>query len=70
MAPSAISLNFPQTVRVAGETLHGTVDIDVMAAQEDDIEHVKIKFRGAIQTCVSSRWAFRDVALTLSATGQ
>jgi hypothetical protein len=48
--PTAISLNFPQAVRIAGEVLHGTVDIDVMAAQEDDIEHIKVKFRGSIQT--------------------
>ncbi|EIN05819.1 hypothetical protein PUNSTDRAFT_54683 [Punctularia strigosozonata HHB-11173 SS5] len=47
---SAITLNFPKRVRIAGEQLTGTVDINVLNAQEEDIEHVKIKFRGAVQT--------------------
>ncbi|EIN05818.1 hypothetical protein PUNSTDRAFT_115729 [Punctularia strigosozonata HHB-11173 SS5] len=49
---SAISLNFPQRLHIAGEVLSGSVNLDLAAAQEDDIENIIVKFRGSIQTMI------------------
>jgi hypothetical protein len=48
--PPALSLNFRDSVRIAGETIHGTVNIHTAAAQKDSIEHIKVYFRGLIKT--------------------
>ncbi|KAJ7640815.1 hypothetical protein DFH06DRAFT_1215302 [Mycena polygramma] len=50
--PQAITLNFPNLVRIAGETIAGTVDLNVGLAQEHHIEHVRINVRGLIKTRV------------------
>ncbi|KAJ7603727.1 hypothetical protein B0H17DRAFT_1026531 [Mycena rosella] len=50
--PQPITLNFQNFVRVAGETIEGSVDLNVALAQEDHIEQLRIKFRGAITTYV------------------
>ncbi|KAJ7287061.1 hypothetical protein C8J57DRAFT_1282699 [Mycena rebaudengoi] len=42
----AISLHFQDLVRVAGEIIQGRVDLNVALAQEDNIEHLRIKLRG------------------------
>ncbi|KAJ7099456.1 hypothetical protein B0H15DRAFT_547524 [Mycena belliarum] len=52
-APQPITLNFHDVVRIAGEILEGTVDLNVAAAQDDHIEQLRIKFRGAIATKIT-----------------
>lgn len=53
-APQLITLNFQnEVVRIAGEILEGTVDLNVAVAQEDRIEQLRIKFRGVISTRVT-----------------
>lgn len=54
-APDPIVLNFQDVVRIAGETIEGTVDLNVAQAQEDHIEQLRIKFRGAIMTEIASQ---------------
>ncbi|KAJ7640807.1 hypothetical protein DFH06DRAFT_1000455 [Mycena polygramma] len=49
----AIILNFQNIIRVAGETIAGTVDLNVALAQEHHIEHVQIGLRGLIKTYVA-----------------
>ncbi|KAF7289346.1 Arrestin-N domain-containing protein [Mycena indigotica] len=48
-----ITLQFRNITRVAGETLQGTVLVNVQLAQEDKIEQVRIKFRGSIHTSIT-----------------
>jgi hypothetical protein len=55
-APQAVTLHFQNLVRVAGETIAGTVDLNVALAQEERIEELRIKFRGAITTYVACCW--------------
>jgi hypothetical protein len=50
----ALSLHFSNHVRVAGEPLHGTVELDMTQAQADNIEQVRVKLRGSIQTSLPS----------------
>ncbi|KAJ7270104.1 hypothetical protein B0H12DRAFT_1009112 [Mycena haematopus] len=45
-----LTLHFPDVVRVAGETLQGTVDVNIPMAMEDKVENVRIKLRGSIVT--------------------
>jgi hypothetical protein len=47
-----LTLHFPDVVRVAGETLQGTVDINIPMATEDKVENVRVKVRGSIVTYV------------------
>ncbi|KAJ6631466.1 hypothetical protein B0H10DRAFT_2207122 [Mycena sp. CBHHK59/15] len=49
----AITLHFPEFVRVAGEVLQGHVDLNVALAKEDKIEKLYIKFRGSIVTKIT-----------------
>ncbi|KAJ7287049.1 hypothetical protein C8J57DRAFT_1282661 [Mycena rebaudengoi] len=49
----AISLQFQDLVRVAGEIIQGRVDLNVALAQEDNIEHLRIKLRGSIHTTIT-----------------
>ncbi|KAJ7640789.1 hypothetical protein DFH06DRAFT_1334510 [Mycena polygramma] len=53
--PQAITLNFQNLIRVAGETIAGTVDLNVALAQEHRIEHVRIKLRGSITTRITTQ---------------
>ncbi|KAF7315033.1 Arrestin-N domain-containing protein [Mycena indigotica] len=53
--PQAIVLNFPDFVRVAGETLQGYIDLDLGLAAQDKIEKVKIKLRGSVLTRTTER---------------
>lgn len=48
----ALTLHFPPAVRVAGETLTGSVDLHFARAQEENIQQVRVKLRGSIVTCV------------------
>ncbi|KAJ7287064.1 hypothetical protein C8J57DRAFT_1116781 [Mycena rebaudengoi] len=48
-----VALHFENVVRVAGETLHGHVDLDVAEAQKNGIENLRIKFRGSIHTQIT-----------------
>ncbi|KAJ7496773.1 hypothetical protein FB451DRAFT_1208742 [Mycena latifolia] len=48
-----ITLHFQDIVRVAGETIEGSVDLNVALAQEDHIEQLRIKFRGSITTKIT-----------------
>jgi uncharacterized surface anchored protein len=50
-----ITLHFQNAVRVAGETIAGSVDLNLGLAQEEHIEELRIKFRGATATYVSYR---------------
>ncbi|KAJ6631461.1 hypothetical protein B0H10DRAFT_2207118 [Mycena sp. CBHHK59/15] len=52
--PQAITLHFQNVGRVAGETLEGHVDLNVALAQEDHIEHLRIKLRGSIVTTITT----------------
>ncbi|KAF7362367.1 Arrestin-N domain-containing protein [Mycena venus] len=45
-----LTLHFPDVVRVAGEVLQGSVDVNVPMALEDKVENVRIKLRGSIVT--------------------
>ncbi|KAF7297989.1 Arrestin-N domain-containing protein [Mycena chlorophos] len=51
--PDAITLHFPEFVRVAGEVLQGHIDLDLGAAGEDKIDEVHIKLRGSIVTRIT-----------------
>ncbi|KAJ7287058.1 hypothetical protein C8J57DRAFT_1707457 [Mycena rebaudengoi] len=48
-----ISLQFQDLVRVAGEIIQGRVDLNVALAQQDNIEHLRIKLRGSIHTTIT-----------------
>ncbi|KAJ7043292.1 hypothetical protein C8F04DRAFT_1074342 [Mycena alexandri] len=48
MGPQAISLHFPNRVRVCGELIQGHVELDVPLALKDGIEAVRVKLRGSI----------------------
>ncbi|KAJ7869107.1 hypothetical protein B0H14DRAFT_3581729 [Mycena olivaceomarginata] len=54
-APQAVTLHFQNLVRVAGETIAGTVDLNIALAQEERIEELRIKFRGAITTRITTQ---------------
>jgi hypothetical protein len=54
-----ILLHFQDHVRVAGEVIQGRVDLNVALAQKDGIEHLRIKFRGSIETYVVSSFGRR-----------
>ncbi|KAJ7198577.1 hypothetical protein GGX14DRAFT_666099 [Mycena pura] len=49
-----LALHFQDITRVAGETLQGRVDLNVQLAQEDNLEHLRIKFRGTIHTKITT----------------
>ncbi|KAJ7072747.1 hypothetical protein C8F01DRAFT_1076633 [Mycena amicta] len=57
MAPpsedGALTLQFQDITRVAGETLQGLVRVNVQLAQDDNIEQVRVKFRGSIHTSIT-----------------
>ncbi|KAJ6588706.1 hypothetical protein B0H19DRAFT_1100805 [Mycena capillaripes] len=54
-APQPITLHFQNVVRVAGEIIAGSVDLNVALAQEHRIEHLRIKFRGSITTRITTQ---------------
>ncbi|KAJ7807874.1 hypothetical protein B0H14DRAFT_3152335 [Mycena olivaceomarginata] len=43
-----VTLHFHDITRVAGETITGRVDLNVTLAQEDKLEHLRIKFKGIV----------------------
>jgi hypothetical protein len=49
----ALALYFLDHARVAGEVLHGQVDLDYVKAREQGIRQVRVKLRGSIRTCVA-----------------
>ncbi|KAJ7640784.1 hypothetical protein DFH06DRAFT_1215230 [Mycena polygramma] len=52
--PQAFALNFPDFVRVAGETIAGTVNLHLALAQEHHIEHLQIRLTGSISTLIQT----------------
>ncbi|KAJ7701980.1 hypothetical protein B0H16DRAFT_1705252 [Mycena metata] len=44
--------------RVAGETIQGRVELNLISAQEDKLERLRIKFRGTIHTYVSHDYSY------------
>ncbi|KAF7344477.1 Arrestin-N domain-containing protein [Mycena sanguinolenta] len=54
-ASQPIILHFQNVPRVAGEIIAGTVDLNVALAQQERIEEVRIKFRGAITTRITTQ---------------
>ncbi|KAJ6588694.1 hypothetical protein B0H19DRAFT_1248312 [Mycena capillaripes] len=54
-AAHPITLHFQNVVRVAGETIVGSVDLNVALAQEHRIEHLRIKLRGSITTRITTQ---------------
>ncbi|KAJ6479179.1 hypothetical protein DFH09DRAFT_1056192 [Mycena vulgaris] len=48
-----VTLHFQDITRVAGETIHGRVELNVALAQKANLTHLRIKFRGTIYTYVS-----------------
>ncbi|KAJ7188809.1 hypothetical protein C8R46DRAFT_1243942 [Mycena filopes] len=52
-----VTLHFQDITRVAGETIQGHVELNVLAAREDNLERVRIKFRGAIHTKITTTGA-------------
>ncbi|KAJ7736924.1 hypothetical protein B0H16DRAFT_111999 [Mycena metata] len=49
---SAFVLYFPDTVRVAGETIHGRVELNVARAQDEGIENLSVNLKGSIETTI------------------
>ncbi|KAJ7496802.1 hypothetical protein FB451DRAFT_1119777 [Mycena latifolia] len=49
-----VTLHFQNLTRVAGETIHGSVDLNLALAQEDNLEHLRIKLRGTIRTQITT----------------
>ncbi|KAJ6478046.1 hypothetical protein C8R47DRAFT_1139217, partial [Mycena vitilis] len=49
-----ITLHFQDITRVAGETIHGRVDLNMALAQEDNLERLRIKFRGIIHAKITT----------------
>ncbi|KAF7344452.1 Arrestin-N domain-containing protein [Mycena sanguinolenta] len=49
-ASQLITLHFQNVLRVAGETIAGSVDLNMALAQQEHIEELRIKFVGAITT--------------------
>ncbi|KAJ7655367.1 hypothetical protein B0H17DRAFT_1099100 [Mycena rosella] len=50
-----VTLHFQNRLtRVAGETIRGRVDLNVALAQEENLEHLRIKFRGTIRTQITT----------------
>ncbi|KAJ7647810.1 hypothetical protein FB45DRAFT_894518 [Roridomyces roridus] len=47
---NSIALHFQNIPRIAGETICGNVDLNVALAQEEHVEALRIKLRGAIVT--------------------
>ncbi|KAJ6582152.1 hypothetical protein B0H19DRAFT_1252283 [Mycena capillaripes] len=56
-----VTLHFEDITRVAGETIHGRVELNVALAQEDNLEHLRIKFRGTIHTKITTSNGSTDV---------
>ncbi|KAJ7869108.1 hypothetical protein B0H14DRAFT_292448 [Mycena olivaceomarginata] len=54
-APQPITLHFQNVVRVAGETIAGSVDLNLGLAQEEHIEELRIKLRGATTTRLTTQ---------------
>jgi hypothetical protein len=48
----ALTLHFVDHARVAGEALHGQVDLDFVKAREQGIQQVRVKLRGSVQSYV------------------
>jgi hypothetical protein len=48
----ALILNLPNRVFIAGETLIGSIDLNVLLAQQQHIDSVKIKWMGLMKTLV------------------
>ncbi|KAF7296023.1 Arrestin-N domain-containing protein [Mycena kentingensis (nom. inval.)] len=48
-----LKLHFQNITRIAGETLTGRVDIDFQQVQQDNLEEVRIKFVGVVNTKIS-----------------
>ncbi|KAJ6473649.1 hypothetical protein C8R47DRAFT_1022495 [Mycena vitilis] len=80
--PQAFALNFPDFVRVAGETIAGTVSLHLALAQEHRIEHLQIRLTGSISTYVvhaqgyliqtqphTNEWGLLDSVLSLWSPG-
>jgi hypothetical protein len=53
MASELMNLHLSDFVRVAGEILSGHVEMNMAQAQEDKLEHLRIKLRGSIVTYMS-----------------
>ncbi|KAF8150449.1 hypothetical protein K438DRAFT_1988410 [Mycena galopus ATCC 62051] len=47
-----VTLHFHDITRVAGETITGRIDLNVALAQEDNLEHLRIKCKGTIRCMV------------------
>ncbi|KAJ7188808.1 hypothetical protein C8R46DRAFT_1243938 [Mycena filopes] len=45
-----VTLHFQDFTRVAGETLHGHVELNFALAQADNLEHLRIAFKGTIHS--------------------
>ncbi|KAK7039593.1 arrestin-N domain-containing protein [Favolaschia claudopus] len=54
-AAEAIVLHFQDVVRVAGETITGSIDLNLRLAQEERIEKLRIKYRGVISTRITTQ---------------
>nr|GAT56176.1 predicted protein [Mycena chlorophos] len=50
--PSVFTLCCPDTVRVAGETIEGHVELDLHRAQQDGVEDVSITLKGSVITTI------------------
>ncbi|KAJ7125252.1 hypothetical protein C8R44DRAFT_782710 [Mycena epipterygia] len=48
--PQPITLHFQNVVRVAGETIEGHVDLNVVRAREEHIEQLRVELKGSILT--------------------
>ncbi|KAJ6497531.1 hypothetical protein C8R45DRAFT_983269 [Mycena sanguinolenta] len=52
-ADGPITLHFRNITRIAGETITGRVDLNVAQAQEDNLEHLRIIFKGTMNCKVT-----------------
>ncbi|KAF8186127.1 hypothetical protein K438DRAFT_1973494 [Mycena galopus ATCC 62051] len=64
-----VTLHFEDITRIAGETIHGRVELDVSLAQEDNLEHLRIKFRGTIHAKITTTTDGDEHYATVVVTG-
>lgn len=48
-----LTLHFHDMTRVAGEMIQGSVELNLISAQEDNLDRLRIKFRGTIHSYVT-----------------
>ncbi|KAJ7032777.1 hypothetical protein C8F04DRAFT_1106511 [Mycena alexandri] len=55
-----LTLHFHDMTRVAGEMIQGSVELNLISAQEDNLDRLRIKFRGTIHSKITTT-GYRNV---------